>query len=325
MNDKLQMEIPESSNEEGDEFKLSRRQAMQGAAVVAVAGGALLGGTREALAVWPNTENPTPRFETILPHEGGMFTYTVGYTDEDVHWWPGRTVGGALLGVVQLSANIPMIPGNVGNASTFDFDLIYQKMEVSGDMVVSSDPHPEVLRLAIEACNQLEAAGCRAVIGNCGFFGNYQQLVAEQVRIPFFSSSLVQLPPLLATLSPRQKCLVITADGPILENAPALENCGVTSRDRLVIRGLQEGPEMQRVLTVSGSYNPKRLEGEIVDTAKKAIEEFPEIGMIMLECTELSPHAWKVQEETGRPVWDFTTMTNWIHAGLVRAPFGGWM
>lgn len=304
---------------------ISRRQVMQGAAVAAIAGSAIVSTPRQAKAMWPNKENPTPRFEKVQPHEGGMFTYTVGYTDEDVHWWPGRTVGGILLGVVQLSGNIPMIPGNVGNASTFDFDLMYEPMDVTGDMVVSPEPHPEVLRLTIEACNDLEAKGCRAVIGNCGFFGNYQQLVAAEVRIPFFSSSLIQLPPLLATLSPHQKCLVITADGPILENAPALEACGVANRDRLVIRGLQDGPEMKRILTVSGSYNPKGLEEEMVAVALAAIEEFPEIGMIMLECTELSPHAWKVQEETGRPVWDFTTMINWIHSGLVRAPFAGWM
>lgn len=304
---------------------ISRRHVVQGAAAAAVAGSVLVSVPRQAQAMWPSKKDPTPRFDKVEPHKGGMFTQTTGYTDEDVHWWPGRTVGGTLLGVVQLSGNIPMIPGNVGNASTFDFDLMYHPMDVTGDMVVSPEPHPEVLRLTIEACNHLEAAGCRAVIGNCGFFGNYQQLVAAEVRLPFFSSSLIQLPPLLATLSPSQKCLVITADGPILENAPALEACGVNNRDRLVIRGLQDGPEMQRILTVSGSYNPKRLEGEIVKTALAAIEEFPEIGMIMLECTELSPHAWKVQEETGRPVWDFTTMINWIHSGLVRAPFTGWM
>ena len=91
MNDKTPIETAEIFETEDSKTSLSRRQAMQGAAVAAVAGGALFANTREAKAVWPNAKDPTPRFETVLPHKGGMFTHTVGYTDEDVHWWPGRT------------------------------------------------------------------------------------------------------------------------------------------------------------------------------------------------------------------------------------------
>ena len=58
--------------------------------------------------------------------------------EDDVAWWEGRRVGGVAIGVIQLSANIPMIPGNMGNASTFPFPLLYEPMEVTGEMVVST-------------------------------------------------------------------------------------------------------------------------------------------------------------------------------------------
>jgi Asp/Glu/hydantoin racemase len=308
---------------DGNVDGLTRRGMFQAATVAAAATGIAAVSTRPAHALWPT--KPTPRFKSVKPHEGGMFTYTVGYTDEEVYWWEGRNIGGAPIGIVQLSANIPMIPGNVGNASTFDFTLIYQPMEVSGDMVVSVEPHPEVLKRTIEAGKALEAQGCRAIVGNCGFFGNYQPLVAEALDAPFFSTSLLQIPTILATLKPGQKILVMTATGAVLEKAPALENCGVSDRSRLVIAGAENGSEMQKVLTVSGSYNPKKLEKELVDIAVENANKFPEIGAILLECTEFSAHAFAIQEAVGLPAWDFTTMINWVYSGLVRRPFAGFV
>lgn len=312
------------NGEENDDTNgLTRRSMLQATTVAVAAAGIAVGSTRPAHALWPI--KPTPRFNSVKPHEGGMFTYTVGYTDEEVYWWEGRNIGGAPIGVVQLSANIPMIPGNVGNASTFGFPLIYQPMEVSGDMVVSVEPHPEVLKRTIEAGKALEAQGCRAIVGNCGFFGNYQPLVAEALDAPVFSTSLLQIPTILATLKPGQKILVMTATGAVLEKAPALENCGVTDRSRLVIAGAENGSEMQKVLTVSGSYNPKNLEKELVDIAVANTNKFPETGAILLECTEFSASAFAIQEAVGLPAWDFTTMINWVYSGLVRRPFAGFV
>ena len=54
---------------------------------------------------------------------------------------------------------------------------------------------------------------------NCGFFGNHQPLVAQELDAPFFSSSLLQIPTILATLEPGEKVLVMTADGYPLEPA----------------------------------------------------------------------------------------------------------
>ena len=41
--------------------------------------------------------------------------------------------------------------------------------------------------------------------------------------------------------------------------------------------------------------------------------------------TELSPHAFVIQESVGVPIWDFTTMINWVYSGLVRRPFTGFI
>jgi len=45
------------------------------------------------------------------------------------------------------------------------------------------------------------------------------------------------------SLKPDQKVGVIIADGPKLTQAPALENCGVTDRSRIVIAGAENTSE----------------------------------------------------------------------------------
>ena len=254
-----------------------------------------------------------------------MYSHTEHLGENDVTWWEGRRVGGIAIGVIQLSANIPMIPGNMGNASTFDFPLLYEPMDITGEMVVSTKPHPEVLKRSVEAGKKLEAQGVRAICGNCGFFANYQQLVAAELKVPFFSSSLLQIPLILMSLSPDEKVGIITADGAKLTEAPALANCGVTDCSRIVITGAEETSEMKKILTTSGTYNPRKFELQLIDIARQMTVSDQKIRAILLECTELAPHARAIQEAVGLPVWDFPTMVNWIYSGVVRNNYTGFM
>jgi len=279
----------------------------------------------KALAAWPPGNTPKYKGRANVEDAYEMYTHSEYWGKGDVTWWEGRRVGGIAIGVIQLSANIPMIPGNMGNASTFDFPLMYEPMEVTGDMVVSSKPHPEVLKRSVEAGKRLEAQGVRAICGNCGFFANYQQQVAAELDVPFFSSSLLQIPLMLVSLRPDEKVGVITADGPKLSEAPALENCGVTDRSRVVIAGAENTSEMKRILTTSGAYNPRKFELQLVEIAKQMVSDNPEIKAILLECTELPPHARAIQKAVGMPVWGFPSMVDWIYAGVVRRNFTGFI
>jgi len=83
-----------------------------------------------------------------------MYTYTVGYDQEEVSIREGQMVAGAAIGVIQMGpVRVPWIPGNVSNATTFSFPVLYQRMEgvATTEMVVSAKPHPQVLEWAIKA------------------------------------------------------------------------------------------------------------------------------------------------------------------------------
>lgn len=304
-----------------------------------VAGGAIgatmmVGGRADAQAVYSNSPPSdvpaeyTAPSETLKPGEPTS-DYYVPSTERDanVNWWMGRNVGGVTIGLIQLRAHLPMAPGNMGNATTFDFPLLYREMLPENPYDIMALEPPEAFTDEIvKAARWLELQGVRAIMGNCGFFGTYQNVVAEQIDTPFYSSSLIQLPTILQSLPRKKKVGVITASGEVLAAGPAIENCGVSPEDkanRIVIGGLENGPEMKKVLNLVGSYNMLLLEQEIVAMARSLVEKDPAIGSILLECTELPPAAHAVQNAVRLPVWDYTTLTKWIHDGCLRRPFYG--
>jgi len=221
-----------------------------------------------------------------------------------------------------------MLPGDMGNPTTFDFPVLYELIpDIDPFWVLAAEPHPEVLKRTIIAAHRLEMQGCRAIIGNCGFFANYQPEVAQAITVPFFNGSLMQVPMALVAVGSNKKVGVLTANGKLLKASPALKNSGVHAEDmnRVVIYGNEDGKEMNNVTGEKGTYSPKGLEKELVALAKKCVEEHPDVGAIVLECTEFPPHAHAIQEAVRLPMYDFVTLTKLMHAGAMQKPYTGWM
>jgi len=272
---------------------------------------------------------PTPDWRTLKPgvHDSDLFTEQSGYNDVVVTGWDGRNVFGVTIGLVQMHVNLAMMPGNMGNATTFDFPILYRRMNAENVFdVMADEPTQNFTDAIVEAAQWLELQGVRAIMGNCGFFGCYQNAVKTRINVPFFSSSLMMLPMMVQSMPGNRKVGVITANGPTLKQVQAIENCGLSLEDkenRIVVMGCENGPEFSgAIMANTGKYNPAKVEAEIVAVAKNMVAE-NNIGAILLECTELSPHAVAVQNAVRMPVWDYTTLTKWIYSGCIRRPFTG--
>ena len=273
--------------------------------------------------------------ETLKPgaRESDFYMETTGYSagKAKVTSWIGRNVAGISVGILQLRAVLPMVPGHIANGTTFDFPLLYREMLPPNPYTIMAlDPEEDTafLEEAVKACRWLELQGVRAIIGNCGFFGTFQTAIQERIDTPFFSSSLVQLPTVLTCLPSSKKVGVVTANGPVLEEAPAIENCGVSAEDkanRIVIAGA-EGPEFTKVLGQTGEpFDVQKLEEEIVAAARGIVESDPNIGAVLLECTELAPAAYAVQNAVRVPVYDYSTLIRFVHDGSRARQYHGYM
>ena len=63
----------------------------------------------------------------------------------------------------------------------------------------------------------------------------------------------------------------------------------------------------------------------MVALALEMVQKNPDVGAIVLECTEFPPYAYAIQEATHLNVWDFATMTEFMHSGAARKPYTGRM
>ena len=300
-------------------------------AAASVIGATVIGGADKASA--QETGKPdkfsTPDWKTLKPgaHDSDLYAEETGYNDDDLTWWSGRNVSGVTIGLVQFRANMPMMPGNMGNATTFDFPMLYREMNANNVLdVMETTPTKNFTDGVVEAAKWLELQGVRAIMGNCGFFGHYQKVVQARIDTPFFSSSLMMLPMMVQSLPRNKKVGVLTANGALLRSGPAMENCGLSPEDkasRVVIEGCENDKEFAAAMACNGSYNPVRFEADVLAGTKRLLKKDKDISVILLECTELSPHAVAVQKLTHMPVWDYTSLTNWIYSGCVRRPFTG--
>jgi hypothetical protein len=237
---------------------------------------------------------------------------------------PGQMVGGHAVGIIVLNVGYPLIPGNVANASTFPFPVRYEVVE-GADIPSLLAGDQRLLEPSLEAARRLVRDGCHAIVGACGYFARFQAAMAAELEVPVFMSSLLQVPMILSALRAAEQLGVVCASAPSLDTA-TLEQVGVSSTDRLVIRGMQDSSEFRTaILEGKGWMDDAKVEAEVVDVATRLCEEQPSVSALLLECSDMPPYAQKVQDATRLPVWDFTTLIGWIHGGVVRRRFDGFM
>src|SRR4029453_12419726 len=106
----------------------------------------------------------------------------------------GRVQGGFnqfgfTVGILMLDTQFPRIPGDMGNASTFDFPVLYHRVRGASPDLVVRHGQRALLPTFIEGARALEREGVRAITTNCGFLAMYQTDMAAAVSIPLFISS----------------------------------------------------------------------------------------------------------------------------------------
>ena len=60
---------------------------------------------------------------------------------------------------------------------------------------------------------------------------------------------------------------------------------------------------------------------DVIDAGRQLLARFPEVGAIVLECTNMPPYAAALQAQTGVPVYDVHSLITWLHAGLCPRRF----
>jgi hypothetical protein len=240
------------------------------------------------------------------------------------HSKSGQVSYGEAIGILLIDSVAPYIPGDVANATTYNFPVRFKK--VPGLTVEKMFSHNKVLKDKIlKAALELQNEGVRAITGDCGFFAVYQEDLVKHLDIPVFMSSLLQIPFMNNLINPKDKIGIITANAKSLDST-VLQPCGADLRERLVIRGLEECPNFSAsFIEETGELDKQEVESEIVAVANQMIAEFPEVKLLLFECSVLAPYGPAVQQATGLPIFDFITMINYVYNTVVKKSFTGFM
>ena len=73
------------------------------------------------------------------------------------------------------------------------------------------------------------------------------------------------------------------------------------------------------LFSVAAAFDPAVLEKAVVNVATRLAEDYPDIGMIVLECTDMPPYAEAVRQKLGSPVFDAVDMVKRVNA-MVASP-----
>jgi Asp/Glu/hydantoin racemase len=231
----------------------------------------------------------------------------------------GQNQYGFTVGILMLDTRFPRIPGDMGNAVTFPFPVRY--FRVSGadpDRVVRGGAR-DLLPAFVEGARALEREGVGAISTNCGFLARFQTELAAAVAVPVFTSSLLLVPLVHRMLGPGRRVGILTVDAASL-TGDHLAAAGITPEVSLAVAGLESEKEFTRVLLGDELVlDVDAARAEHVRVAQRLVAEHPDVGAIVLECTNMPPYAADVQRATGRPVFDIVSLVTMLHAALVSA------
>lgn len=228
----------------------------------------------------------------------------------------------AVIGVLCLDTSFTKIPGHIRNPVTFGFPVTCKVVSGATAQRVVRDADPRLLDPFLRAARELEQDGVAAITSACGFLAIFQQQLANAVSVPVFSSSLMQLPMVHRMLRADQTVGLLTA----AEKSLTPRHFEAVGAQAVPVRvaGMQAQPEFREVILEARrpDLNAERLEREVLSVAGQLVRASPDIGALVVECTDLAPFAHAIQAQARVPVFDIVTLTEMVHRTLTRQPYG---
>jgi hypothetical protein len=208
----------------------------------------------------------------------------------------------AVLGIIMLDTQFPRPLGDVGHPGTFGVKVHLDKLKgVWPAKVVTSAASLRQARLVPGfqgIVRAMQMRGVQAITTSCGFLVLLQKELQSVAKIPVVTSSLLQLPALLAK-EPQVGVLTIQAAS---LGAEHLRAAGVP-RERLkdvIIQGMPpRGEFVSKILGNQTTLDLAQAEKEVVAAALALQACAPQLKTLVLECTNLPPYQAAMEAATG--------------------------
>ncbi len=209
----------------------------------------------------------------------------------------GKAIYGASVGILMLEARFPRIPGDMGNALTWPFPVHYKIVRGASPERVVRQGAEGLLDTFIAAARELVDDGVDGITTNCGFLALFQEEIAAAVAVPVATSSLMQVGLVNQLLPTAKRAGILTVSATSLTprhlekaNVPPDTPIGTTEGGREFTRAIL-GNELELDVEAARADN--------VEAALALKQGHPDLGAIVLECTNMVPYAADIRAATG--------------------------
>ena len=223
---------------------------------------------------------------------------------------PGNVIfPDGFLGVLMLDTKFPRPEGDIGHPSAFNVPT--QRCVIAGawpDKIVQSAAglrKGRVVTPILQLVRRMAQDGAKAITTSCGFLVLLQKDMQAQVSIPVVTSSLLQLPGLLAM---HQKVGVLTISSSKL-GAEHLRAAGVPKARMadVVVQGVDAHSEFATaILGNQAAMNLAQAESDVLAAAIALKQREPTLACVVLECTNMPPYREAIEAATGMKTWALT-------------------
>jgi len=203
------------------------------------------------------------------------------------------------LGILMLDTRFPRIEGDIGNPASFDFPVIFQKLEGIGpsDAVSAEPDRPRVMAALARNAQKLSDAGAVGISTSCGFLALFQNELASVSPVPVATSALL----LIATLKDK-KVGVLTASA---KNLTARHFAAVGAPEDTPVEGMPEDGSFGATFLANGTTLDRiAVEHETIQAGRALLQKHPTVEATVLECTNLPPYKAALKQALGIEVYD---------------------
>ena len=231
----------------------------------------------------------------------------------------GKSLYGARVGILMLETRFPRIPGDMGNAATWPFPVLYKVVPGASPRRVVHDKAAGLLDSFLDAAEELVRRGADGITTTCGFLSLFQREIAAHVGVPVATSSLMQIPVIKRILPPGKSVGVLTVSA---ENLTEEHLLAADAEPATPVVGTDDGSEFTRVmLNDEERLDIAAAERDIIAAGDALLSRHPDVGAVLLECTNMVPYARALSERLRLPVFSIYSFVTWFHSGLVPRDF----
>ena len=226
----------------------------------------------------------------------------------------GKQVYGAPVGILMLEAQFPRIPGDMGNAATWSFPVLCRVVAGADPDRVVRRGAPGLLDPFIQAGRDLVRQGAEVITTNCGFLALFQAEMSAALQVPVATSALMQVPMVQALLPPGRQVGVLTVSAATL-TPQHLAGAGCPAD--LPVVGTEDGQEFScAILGNQMTLDVDAARHDLQVAARRLVADHPDVGAIVLECTNMPPYQQDIRATTGLPVFSIVDFVTWLHASV---------